>query len=69
MGNFGSGNLPSMIERKFGDAKGAESVGFSRSDLEFMVEALNHEEGQYRSTWLADMTPDVEMPASPGGKS
>jgi hypothetical protein len=54
---LGSGNLPTMIERMFGDAKGAESVGFSHGNLDLWLKpstTINHEEGQYRSAWFAD---------------
>src|SRR5712691_7775465 len=35
-----------VIERKFGNAKGAEPVGFSHRDFDFDVEALNHAAGE-----------------------
>src|ERR1700694_4292535 len=47
MGQFRLWQLvKSMIERKFGDAKGAEPVGFSHSDFDFIVETLNHAAGE-----------------------
>src|SRR5450759_3756180 len=35
-----------MIEGQFGDSEGAESVGFSHSDLCFVVQALDYTAGE-----------------------